>query len=667
MRCCWQACSRRWRKRNRNRPPPTPRGVPSFAEPGGSIGLLRAVALTLDNDPNILLSVQDTVQASGVVQEQSGRFDWTVDGQFSWQHQEQELTESAKAGQEDKRNQVKDGIALACEGETALRDHLTNLRAAKGTTGIRFYDPALEPTQRFIGFDTQVRLLEALLSQGDLDGAQTAALGDTRNDLIATEIGFTQVALGEAAQGCAQLKDTLERIGPSPEEEEVDQGRLDLRFQKLTRSGVAVAPLLKGSFDSANFVGKRNGFFVPDTDPLGNPRFSPSGIPLERPIDFGGKNIDDLYSFEVGFEVNVPLMRNRGRAAVAAAETASRIDFDASELFLEHAASESALNTVFAYWNLVAAQESYVILEASVGLQDRVVGLTQDLIDAEEIAGVEIFRANGGLANAKAQLENAGRDVISAQMDLIRAMGLGVEASRPLASEGFPLPPSSRELGGPVEVELVREALSGRRADVTAIRRLVDSGQVLARASYLNLRPKLDVLGKVSSFSRAEDSFSEGASNFVGPSFRVGLNLEKPFGNNRAKGILLQQEALLSQRQIEAFDIERLVRLGVARSFGSLGEAVEQLRQASEAAENLQQTVQAEFDKLEAGETTLLDAIVTEQQQTRALLGRLRAQLEVALLIAELRFESGMLVHHEDGANRITQADLTTIPRAGAD
>jgi outer membrane protein TolC len=633
--------------------------APAFAEEGGGVTVLKAAELTLAHDPNLLLSQEDLNLQGGVVQELSGAFDWVMSGQLSWEHREQELRGSTKAGEQARREQLADGQFLACGAEDTLTTHLAELQAAQTMPGVDF---TTNP-----GFNAQISLLERLIDATAANNNQAAAdaLEESRANLIETEISGTEELLGEASLGCQRLTDDLARIGDVPEEEEFDSGRLNLRFQKFTRSGLTLAPFLNGSSESTNFIGKQNGFFVPDLDPDGNQRVSPSGIPLERQISFGGKDVADLYTFELGFEVNVPLLRNRGRAAVAAGETAAGIDYDATELFLAHTATESTLNTSFAYWNLVAAQASVAVLERSVELQNRVVELTRDLIEADQLPASDLPRGLAGQANAYAGLENARRDVVSAQAELLRAMGVSVADAMPVALDDFPAPPSARDLGPGRETELIRAALANR-LDLSATRALTESGLVLARAAFINLKPKLNLAGKVSSFSRAEESFSDGATSYVDPSYRLALAFEKPFANNAAKGRLAQEEAAYRRRQIEAGDLDRLVRIGVARSLASLREAVAQLAQAEIAADSFLETVRIEIEKLEAGETTLIDTILTEQQGTRAYLSRISAQLEVILLTTELRFESGTLVQRaEGGANRITVEDLTTVPGGG--
>ena len=77
-------------------------------------------------------------------------------------------------------------------------------------------------------------------------------------------------------------------------------------------------------------------------------------------------------------------------------------------------------------------------------------------------------------------------------------------------------------------------------------------------------------------------------------------------------------------------------------------------------------TIAAEIGRFRAGESTLVDTIVTEDLQTEALLAEVSAEQEWARLIAELRFQAGSLVQHAGGASAVRLEDLITLPFTGS-
>ncbi|HUP22348.1 MAG TPA: TolC family protein [Thermoanaerobaculia bacterium] len=642
---------------------PAPYQPPVLSFDGGRIDLMEAVRLTLQHDPTLLLADEDTNLRAGVVQEIAGAFDWTLTGQVQYQHREQELSEGVKGAERAKRDQVDLATNLiACPSQLQAEQSLEQLLAAKAADP-RIADSVIPSTPD--EFALQLGLLESLIQANPDNPELQARLIEERLNFIDAEIAVTRAALDGAEgreglrEACRRGREALEALGAVPEEEEFDQAQLQLRLEKLTRTGILLAPFLTGNFNSTEFIGKRSGSF----EVTG---FSPTlGIPIEelQGAELGGKNAGDTYTVEVGFDVNIPLLRNRGRLAVAGPEIAAGIDYDASELTLAHTASESALNTAFAFWNLVATQERLRVLETSVGLQGQVVDVTRRLIEADELPAAESARGLAGEANARAQLEGAQRDLIAAKVNLVRAMGLSIEGEQniPDAEGGFPPPPNRAEVERLLEAELVQQGVANR-LDLQSARKLVESGGILADAARINLKPRFNLLGNVSAIGRGEGSVSEATNDFKAPNFRIGASLEKPFGNNAQRGRLVQAEARERQSEISAADLERQIRLEVVRTLGSLLAAIDALAQAEAAGESFERTVAAEFEKLRIGESTLLDTVITEQQRTQALLGVVAARQQVANLASQLRFETGTLVGREAEENRITWESLTTLP-----
>jgi outer membrane protein TolC len=188
---------------------------------------------------------------------------------------------------------------------------------------------------------------------------------------------------------------------------------------------------------------------------------------------------------------------------------------------------------------------------------------------------------------------------------------------------------------------------------------------VLARAAVLALRPQLDVKVGAWLTARGETSYGNALDHWASsPSWSLAAFGEKPFGNRTARGRLEQAEAQLMQRQIDATDLERQVRIDVVRSAATLAESIDQLARAEEAATSAQRTVESEIEKLRLGETTLIDSILTEQQRTSAVLAAISARFRVATLLTQLRFETGTLVLDGDTPH-VTQESLTTLPGNG--
>lgn len=633
---------------------------PTFSYGDGRIDVLEAVRLTLANDPNLLLSREDARLQQGVAQELRGAFDWVLSSELKYDYKEQELRASAIDREKQKRDDTANTRDNLCEEADEAEDELAQLLVAEADPdgGIRI--PA-DPT-----LDAQLRLIDTLIAQAANPAERDALIGQ-RADFLDVEIAAGRKRATDLRFTCNEAGEALAKLGEIPEFEESASARFNLQLDKLYRSGLLFSPFVTSTYEHTQNKGKKNGFFEPLTGPDGQPVIGESGTPVERFIDFGGKNIEDLYKVSVGFDVNLPMLRGRGAADVAANEAAALKDFEASELTLKHSAAESVLQSVVAYWNLLATQERVEVLSHSAELEKRLVDITDQLIAGDEVPRAERSRALAAEANARAQLGSAQSDLVGARLALARAMGLAVEgeANAPLAQGPFPPTPAPESVAA-LDRALAADSAVENRYDRRAALASTEAGRLAAEGARLQTRNQLDVGASLFAQALGEKSLGEAVDRWTGPNGSVNVSFEKPMGNNERLGRLAQAEAQLRQEEIRAADLDRIIRLNVVESLESLDEALGRLREAESAARYYQETIDAEVEKLKVGESTLVDSITTEQQRTNALLGLVAAKQQVAVLLAQLRFDTGTFFAESSDRSAVSMEEITTLPALGA-
>ncbi|MEM6793021.1 MAG: TolC family protein [Acidobacteriota bacterium] len=632
-------------------------------EGGAPMTLLDAVTATLRNAPNIQLQEAETALSLGLLEESSGFFDWTLTGQAAYQHENLELRQSVRQNQQDRRDDLTRIQGETCSGAERDRTKVAELTAAiEGMGAVPITSDAI--------FNAELRAIEALIANAA--PAEVPALINRRTVLLNRELVQTIASRDANASACSESMASLARLGETPEEEDFDTASLELRLEKVFRNGVLLAPFLEGDYSATQFVGKRDGFTEPVLDANGQ-QIVDFGIPRERFVDFGGKNVRDLYTLRVGFDIVVPLMRGAGSDEIAAQEQAAGRQVEAARRLIRHTASEQALATSTAYWNLLAAQNRVDLFQASVDRQDDISAATRTLIEADEIIPAEISRADASLARARTNLNAARRDLVERQVAL--AVSIGVASPRGeaglLASSSFPTTeePGGEALGDAEALAAAEEALRrlalDRRADVAAARESLEASRLLVTGAQGAARDRLDLQGSVYATAVGEDSFSEATDRWEAPSYRVGLSYEKVFGNRQLRGRVTQRRAEEARARIEHDDLRRTTQLAVSQSIGELTEAMERLRFAEQAVLDFDKAHLAEKEKFGSREdVTLLDLLVSEDQQTEAELRAVDARLEVANLIAQLRFETATLLESTDGGFRVDEGAFTTLPEA---
>jgi outer membrane protein TolC len=94
----------------------------------------------------------------------------------------------------------------------------------------------------------------------------------------------------------------------------------------------------------------------------------------------------------------------------------------------------------------------------------------------------------------------------------------------------------------------------------------------------------------------------------------------------------------------------------------------QQLERAREAVRLFERAVINEEKKLRAGTSTLIDLITQRDRLTSARQFEVSAQLNLAVALLELRFQTGTLLPEVDAAGAVDPGRLTTVPfQEGAD
>ncbi|HEV3139055.1 MAG TPA: TolC family protein [Vicinamibacterales bacterium] len=609
--------------------------IVQFAAEGISVD--EAIKLTFQYDPNLHRQDATVDYQEGVVQEQRGPFDLTFLGSVNTNHRTQELTQSRKNSENDKRTKLDQQIASNQQAVASAQQLIPLIDQLKTSP------PGQEPLAQIRAIDPSMadllQLFDNLIANTS-DASQKSNLVQTRTDFINKSLG------GDFENG---LKDTIStqndtivaraNLGDAPIDENFWDTKISISLSKLFRNGIQISPYADADDTGTNFRGK--------------------------PADsiHGGKGFNDLYTFHGGINVTFPLLRFRGTTAIAAAENAAIVERDAAKLQAQQQLSNSAAATVMAYWDVRAAMETLDVIRRTAEIQSNLLNLTQQLINAGELAGAELSRAQASSARARAQVEDANRQLHQARVALASAMGVstnGDDASLPLAKDAFPPTPDAATMRG--SGQLVGTAPAAR-FDLQAAQKQQESSRILQSSAETNLRPRLDLTAGTWFTALDENNFSRAVGRWVGPSTQVALNLEKPLGNNLYRGQLTQRQADVRTREIAAIDLQRQIRLSVVQATSSLPDAIAQVQQAEAAVGFYKNIYDADVERFRTGEGTLIDTVITQQSQTEALLALTAARNALAHLIAQLRYQTGTLV----GPNgMVAPQNYMTVPTGTA-
>jgi outer membrane protein TolC len=366
----------------------------------------------------------------------------------------------------------------------------------------------------------------------------------------------------------------------------------------------------------------------------------------------------------VSFEIRQPLLRGRGRAVTTAVETAAQREAAAAALDLRHTVSQRVAAVASQYWLVKAAELDLAVLRASETSAAELLATTRRLIAADQVPAAEEVQLEANLAAKQSAVIAGERSLFAARQALGREIGLDAAEIAALALPGEAFPETEPD-------EVPRDPLVALavelRADLQAAREREDAAQALLAAAENALSPQLDLVltPSYSGFVSGDDGtsfFSPLYRNVPGLSSTLSLSFLFPLGNHRAEGQLLQSQA--GRRQAGLFT--ELIVKGIGADVPAAAQAVEstalRLAKAREAVHLFERTVVNEEKKLRAGSSTLIDLISQRDRLTAALQTEVAAQLDLALALLDLRFQTGSLLAGDAGSGAVDLARLTTLP-----
>ena len=376
----------------------------------------------------------------------------------------------------------------------------------------------------------------------------------------------------------------------------------------------------------------------------------------------------------VSFDIKIPLLRERGRAANAADETSAKILTEASRYDLNYTTSQSILTTVNEYWNTVAAMDNLEIAEKAESRAKYMLEQTKILVDAGEQPASDISKLAANLHGKTSTRINKTQGLFEARQTLGLAMGLRFDeiVATPLPSEPL-LNIDDADLNKmPIAQDLIDIGLE-RRADLIALKKEQESANVLMVGAHRNLKPQLDLdlsagyIG-LNENTRRQRNFKQYASAInereAGLNFSAMFSLEWPVLNDFRRGTYVRREAQNERAMISTNNLNRQIVSKVVVAMSDVIQSAAELKKAHESVLVYQTAVQKERLKLKLGESTIIDLIDVDDRLTTAMETEVSARLSYAKALVQLRFETGTILSPDLKNISVSMKELTTVPSA---
>lgn len=622
-----------------------PAPAPPPAGPGERITLVDALKRTLDLSPEVKKAKETADLRRGVVREALGQFDLLAFISPTWERNTARLTASELEAALRQRERFREAIRLL---DIVAQDIGASLRTPQGgqsadCKGTQFYingfaicSDKIEPTD--------FREFEILLNDEDDFKANPPDPNDPaqkiQQGLIRDAEARNRLLLRIIREGfIPSLNSQLVFLGEPGKANQSETFTLLAGVPKPFRNGLVVSPILGLQGTQQKIVGRDA------TQPT-------------------------LYRALAGFSIDTPILRDAGIHVSEASLRAARLNYKSALEDLAQTTAQALFETTVAYWGAAATQELVGLLEDSAAGQKKIGEVAEALISADELPRAERVNIQARAVDAASSLEQGRLQAGVARIRLARAIGMPITdlSQAPFAADPLPGRESVRAFD-PAAATRAATTAGERRSDVKAARLRREATDVNVKAATVGLKPRLDLSVQVGATAiwdgyAVYDDFGRPAplgldgvfqpagysrairDRWFAPSIQIGFSFQLPIGNNTQKGQYASAVSFREQAGIQALDVERQAQTNAVRSAGALQASAAEVENRDKSVALWRDSVNVEYEKFRAGETTLSDALVTERSLTQARADSVAARQTLAERLARFRFESGTLLRY---------------------
>jgi outer membrane protein TolC len=332
------------------------------------------------------------------------------------------------------------------------------------------------------------------------------------------------------------------------------------------------------------------------------------------------------WSDEVNATYVQPLMKGRGRWLYEASELRAKLSQDAAVLAKRLAAINAVQTVISAYWDLVLAERTIAITQASLDLAKERLRFTQAGVDGGKVPRSELPAVEQIIATREEDILNAELAVLDRSIALRRAAGLPIGAG---------------ELGLQVDSDVVEGDSAGALADLTErayaaapqLLQLTKQGAVAnldIEVTENGLLPQLDAALTLGPTTQSEAFGTATRDLFRAGSFALSgqLRYQHSLGQEDIKGRARELRENKRKLVVNAFDVRAQIAQGMAQSVAQMELATRRVKLSERAIELANQNIKLEQDRFNLGKSTNFDVLNRLEEMRQAQLRRTQAIID---------------------------------------
>lgn len=342
-----------------------------------------------------------------------------------------------------------------------------------------------------------------------------------------------------------------------------------------------------------------------------------------------------------------PLLRNGGIDASMASVRTARLDEQANLLNLKATLSQTVVQIVFAYRELLRAQEQKNIAVAALKRSRELYEVNKALIEAGRMAEVEIIQTEAQVANQEVALEEASNQIDASRLALLNLLALE---------------PSAAIVASASEVATVK-AVGVQQALAVALEKQPDyliSTLAIERAKINLDFAKNQRLWDVSLIAGQTRSSGGGAAMTpTSNSSYAGLQFSIPFGDRTLEQAVVRASVELKNQNLRNQEARQVLEQRIRDAVRNVQTRWRQLELSKKARELTVLKLNAENEKLKVGRSSNFQILSFEGDLRNAENAQLNAQIAYLNALTDLDDKMGKILEAWQ-IPMVETADLST-------
>lgn len=342
-----------------------------------------------------------------------------------------------------------------------------------------------------------------------------------------------------------------------------------------------------------------------------------------------------------------PLLRNGGIEVNTASVRMARIDEQVNQLNLRAAISKTVVQIVYAYRELLRAQEQKKIAEAALKRSRELHEVNKALISAGRMAEVEIIQTEAQVANQEVALEEANNQIDTSRLALLNLLAL--EPSAAVVAGGLETSTAQRTdvaqafaIALENQPDYLTSRLSIERAKISLNyaknQRLWDVSLVAGQTR---------VQGNSTAISTAGVGTVSGMGAVLSPgstSSYTGLQITVPLGDRSLEQAVVRASVELKNQNLFAQDVRQVLEQRIRDAVRNVQTRWRQFELSKKARELTVQKLNAENEKLKVGRSSNFQILSFEGDLRNAENAQLNAQLAYLNALTDLDDRMGKIL-----------------------